>query len=472
VISDAFWLAAANGLFLAAGAGATGAFGWWRGVAQLRRSLGIAFLCGVALYGVAAQLLYVLGASMSVWEIVLVCGLFALGATRGLAARDSAHAAPRPAWPRWPALALAAFVALIAVDLWYQPLWAIDSWTFWTPKAHALWALNGLDAHWFTQANLISPDYPILLPSIEAAGFHLSGYETGLLDIQSLLFVVAFLHAIYNVHVRRSQHVVVWAVLAMLVTAPSVIDQLAAAQADIPVAVLFATSGMCGALWLRDRRGSALAVAAVLAAGACATKVEGIAFAVAIFAALALTARAWLPLAAGSVAIATGVVPWRLWLANHHVANQGSYVRLTSLGYLGDHLARIPIAIGYLLAKMADPRAWLLLLPLALVALVDAYRRGERALPTYVAVTALLAFGGLVLAYWSSRLGFRHQLVTSDFRVVTGILFFCAAVTPQLTASLPNRPCSVAPDERSASRVRLPEPARAPARADRGRART
>jgi hypothetical protein len=442
VTADAFGLVLVNLLFLAAGAGVTGAVGWWRGVAELSRSLGVAFLCGVAVYGVTAQLLYVLGAAMTGWQIVLLCAVFAAGIVRGLAGVPHARTVLNPV-ARWPLIVLGLFILLVAVDLWYQPLWAYDSWTFWTPKAHALWALNGLDPHWFTQANLTSPDYPLLLPSIEAAGFHFSGYETGLLDLQSLLFVVALLHSIYSLYVGRAHTVVLWAVLAMVAAAPSVVDQLAAAEADIPVASMFAVAGACGALWLRNRRVSELTVVAVLAAGACATKVEGIVFAAAIFVSLAVAARAWQPLLAGGGAIAIGVVPWRIWLANHHLANQASYGRLTDLGYLTHHLARVPFASAYLLAKMIDPRAWLLLLPLTLIAVGSAMRRRDHAAAVFVTLTATLSFAGLVLAYWSTRLGLHYQLTTSARRVVTGILFFGAASTPELAQTVASTPSRI-----------------------------
>lgn len=369
---------------------------------------------------------------MARWQIVVVCLVFALGSVRALRAGSSARHDRRPAAAKWPAVALVLFLVLVAVDLWYQPLWAYDSWTFWTPKAHALWALNGLDVHWFTQANLTSPDYPLLLPAVEAAGFRFSGYETGLLDLQSLLFVIAFLHAIYRFSSGRVHSAVVWALLAMVAVAPSVVDQLAAAEADIPVAVFFATAGACGAMWLRERSPSVLAVTGILAAGACATKVEGIVFAAAVFLSLALVSRDWRPLAIGGAAIIAGVLPWRLWLDAHHVANQGSYGRLTDLGYLAHHVARVPIAAAYMLTKMVDPRAWLLLLPLVLLALVHAYRRGNRPTAIYAGVTGIIAFVGLLLAYWSTRLGLHYQLATSARRVVTGILFFGAAITPQL----------------------------------------
>jgi hypothetical protein len=318
--------------------------------------------------------------------------------------------------------------AVLAVDLWYQPLWAYDSWTFWTPKAHALWALHGLDASWFTQADLTSRDYPILLPSVEAAGFHLTGYETGLLDVQSLLFALAFLRALYECCAGRGRSVVLWAVLAMLLVAPSLTDQLAAAEADVPVAAFFGAAGLAGALWLRGRRPGALPVAAVLAAGASATKVEGLVFTIALFLVLAAVARSASPLVAGVAAVAAGIVPWRIWLAIHDVPNQGSFGRLGP-GYLASHAARVPESAGYLLVKMLDPRAWLLIVPLFLFAL---WRARRTRLGAFAAATAVLAFAGLLVAYWSTRLGLHYQLTTSARRVVTGIVFFCAALTPLL----------------------------------------
>jgi hypothetical protein len=429
---DAASLLLTNALFLAAGCGVTGAAGWWRGAPALLRSLGLSYLCGVAAYGVVAQLLYVCGASMSRSEVLAVCLALSAGAARGV----TRVPLPRVRLNRGSLIAvpLAAFIVLIAVDLWYQPLWAYDSWTFWTPKAHALWALGGLDASWFTQANLTSPDYPILLPSVEAAGFRFTGYETGLLDLQSLVFFVAFLHTIHALSTGLGTRAVAWAVVAMLAVSPSVTDQLAAAEADIPVAVLFGAAGASGAVWVRERRRPALLLAAVLAGGASATKVEGTVFAVAVFVAVAVAARAWEPFVAGAVAIGAGVVPWRVWLAQHHVPNQGSFDRVTHVGYLAAHADRVPLAIVYMLAKMVDPRAWLLVLPLFVVVLVDALRRRLPRLPAYAVVGALISFAGLVIAYWSTRLGLHYQLATSARRVVTGVLFFCAAVTPQLAA--------------------------------------
>ena len=80
---DLVGLAIANGCFLAAGIGVTGIAGWWRGRGVLR-SLGVSYLCGIAAFGVIAQLLYVLGASLARWQVIAVCAVLAAGSARGL----------------------------------------------------------------------------------------------------------------------------------------------------------------------------------------------------------------------------------------------------------------------------------------------------------------------------------------------------------------------------------------------------
>ncbi len=439
-MTDLAGLLLVNACFLAAGAGVSALCGWW-GRADLRRCLGVSYLAGLATFGVLAQSLYVAGASLSRWQVVAVCALPTAGILAGLARAGEPRQREPLRYP-WLCAAVVGLLALIAVDLWYQPLWAYDAWTFWTPKAHALYALGGLKAGWFTSADLANKDYPILLPSVEAAGFRFTGYETHLLDLQSWFVFVAFVRMLYEILAPRAQALVLWAVLAMLVAAPSTANQLAAAEADIPVAAFAAGAGLCTYLWLGERRRRYLAMAAVLAAGASATKVEGLVFTLALFVAVAVVVgsaerlRAALePTAAAAAVIVAAIVPWRLWLSAHHVATQASLSRSADVSFLVHHAGRLPIAVGYLLVKLLDPRAWLLLVPLAVAAVAAAGRwRGLQA--RFVILFPVLSFLGLALAYWSTPLPFHYHLATSARRVVTALVFFLAAVTPLLA----NRP--------------------------------
>jgi hypothetical protein len=441
VTADLAGLVLANVCFLAGGIGVTGACRWWAGARGLARSLGVSYLAGLAAFGVVAQLAYVLGASLTRWQVLLICAALAAGAFTGLRGPErpgrSVHV---------PALVLAAggaMLALLAFDLWYQPLWAYDSWTFWTPKAHALFSMNGLDARWFGAHDLLNRDYPLLLPAIEAATFRFGGYETALLDLQSWFVLVGFLVATMEVSGRLGgRRLVLWAAALSIVFAPSVADQLASAEADILLAALFACAGLCAVVWLDERRAGDLVLAAVLAAGAAATKIEGTAFTVALFLALVLVAgrRSALQAAlAGVAALAAGILPWRLWLSANHVPEQVTLHRLTSPSLLGGHIVRVPHAAAYLAWKLVDPRAWLLLVPF-LLGVLWAARRSWSPVATLAAVGALLALAGLVVAYWTTPLPFHYHLATSGRRVITGPLFFLAALAPVVARELRERP--------------------------------
>jgi hypothetical protein len=440
VIADLGGLLLANVCFLGAGAGVAGLCGWWRGPRALLRSLGVCYLVGVAAFGMTAQLLYVLGASLSRWEVVVICAAFAASGLGAVRAGGPTLERGGIRLPVWVVAALVAMLALLAADLWFQPLWAYDSWTFWTPKAHALYALNGLDAGWFGAHDLLNRDYPLLLPAVESATFRFTGFETRLLDVQSLLVLAAFLAAAAEVAARLNARLIVLAaVLLSILFAPSVADQLAAAEADIPVAVLFACAGLCAAVWLEQRRRGALILAAILAGGAAATKIEGTVFAIALFLALVLVERraALLPALAGVGALVAGILPWKIWLAVHHVPEQVTVHRLVSPSLLAGHAGRVPHAAAYLAWRILDPRAWIVLVPLCLAIAFLARRRSGGTVQLALAGTAL-ALAGLLIAYWTTPLPFHYHLATSARRIVTGPIFFLAALTPLLARGRPS----------------------------------
>ena len=433
MIVDLLAVLATNAAFAAAGLGVSRAVGWWGDRRSWLAALPLAYLVGVAAYGVAAQLLLVLGFSLAAWQVLVLCGLLAATGLAGGGAPP--HRLPPRTWLAAPALAM---LLLLALDLWFQPLWSYDAWVFWVPKGQALVDLGGLDVSWFTGADLMNPDYPMLLPAIEAAGFRIGGYETQMLDMQGWLMLVALVGVVAQVAAERSRTLATWAVLTMLVFAPATIDQLAESEADIPLGTLFAAAGLCGWLWLVGRDRAALALAAVLGAGVAATKVEGIAFVAGLFAVLAvlgaLHARrdALLPIVAGLAALALGVLPWRLWLAAHDVENQASIGRVTDVGTLADDVGRVPKSLAVLAGELLDPRRWLLLLPFAAFAVVLAARRGRRAEAAFVAAVVALGLAGLALAYWTTPFDLQTHLDRSARRVVTGLVLFAAALTPFL----------------------------------------
>lgn len=427
MIADVLWLAVVNSLFLAGGLGVTSA----AGLSGARyRNLAVSYLAGVASYGVIAQTLFVLGARMTRVEIVVVCGLLALGLVR------------RPTVARGPALrvsrtAIAAVVVVLvvlAVDLWFQPLWAYDAWTFWTPKAHALAAL-GLQPAWFAQPELLNRDYPLLFPSIEAAGFRFSGYETSLLDLQSWVFVVAILGAFAELVIARAPR---WAVAlpALIVVSPSVADQLAAAEADIPLAAFFACAAAFAYLWHSEGERSSLVLFGIFCAATAATKAEGLGFVIALTVVFAVAevvqrrqAMALALVGTAALALLAAVGAWREWVGAHRIPEQASVGRVTDLSLLVHRLGRAPVAAAYLAARMLDPRAWLVLVPLlvALTVLLAGRRRGEALL---VAAIVLVSLATLVVAYWTSQFELHYHLETSARRVITGPILAWAFLVP------------------------------------------
>ncbi|MGH3051016.1 MAG: glycosyltransferase family 39 protein, partial [Gaiellaceae bacterium] len=402
----------------------------------------VCYLVGLASFGMVAQLLYVLGASLSRPQVIAVCAVLAAAGLGALRHGPGATSQRRP--PAWVVAVVVAMLVFLAVDLWYQPLWAYDSWTFWTPKAHALYALNGLEPAWFGAHDLLNRDYPLLLPAVESATFRFTGFETRLLDIQSLLVLAAFLAAAAEVAVRlNARMLVLAAALLSIVFAPSVADQLAAAEADIPVAAFFAGAGLCAVVWLEQRRRGALILAGILAGGAAATKIEGTVFVIALFLALALVERraALRPALVGVGALLAGIVPWKIWLSIHHVPQQVTVHRLVSPSLLAGHVDRLPRAAAYMAWKIFDPRAWIVLVPLCLAIAFVGRRRAGRTVQLALLGSAL-ALLGLLIAYWTTPLPFHYHLATSARRIVTGPIFFLAALTPIVARGGPSAPPS------------------------------
>jgi 4-amino-4-deoxy-L-arabinose transferase-like glycosyltransferase len=275
----------------------------------------------------------------------------------------------------------------------------------------------------------------MLLPAVEAAGFRFTGYETRLLDVQSWLFVVAFAAAYVRLVVPRVGRAwLAWGVLLTLLIAPSLADQLASAEADVPLAAFFASAGLAAYLFLVEGGRAWAVLCGVLAAGAAATKIEGALFVVALAVAALVVARGRaVPLGLAAVAgLAAAMVPWRLWLAAHDVPNQASLGRLTDVGFLADHAGRVPYAAAYVAGRFVDPRAWLLLVPLCAVATAVGRRSGAAAGAAFTMGVVALCLLALLLAYWTTPFELHAHLATSARRVITGPLLFWAAVTPLL----------------------------------------
>jgi hypothetical protein len=429
VISDALLLIAANACFWSAG---------W-GVLRLMRGprgagLGggaVAYLVGVATVGVLATLLLLAGASLSVLQVVLLCGaLCALGFVR-----DRRVRLRRPDLsPWWALLAVTAFLAILGVDLFFQPLWSYDAWAQWTPKAKSFVLFNGLDARFF-ETTTPNSDYPILVPALEAIDFRfMGGFGTQVVHLQFFLLIAGYVAALLELLERRACRLFTWAVVATVVVAPSLGIQAASAVADVPLAIFFSVAGLYAWIALVEGDRRALPLLSVFASAALVTKNEGALFVGTLFAVLLavhLAGRAWrstlLTAVAGAVSL-VGLVPWRLWAGAHRLTNDyaGSSLSLSRLG-------RVPTAAVRLATEAFDPTSWLALLPLVLLAGGLAWTSGRsRQGVFFVALTFALINLELVIVYWATALPFDYDLDTTARRVITSPLLFAAGLTPIL----------------------------------------
>jgi hypothetical protein len=442
VIVHAAGLLACNALFLLAGVGVTRAIGCWATPRGLVRMLGLAYLAGVAACGVLLQLLLVLGVRFGVVTVTAA----ALGlALLGVAGRPAADPAPvRPPWRRIAPLGvvIAGSSLLMTVDLWFQPLGKWDAWAQWTAKARVIYLFHGLEpAILSTQPYFATnPDYPTLLPSIEASDFAFGGaVDTRVIHLQFLLLFLATLAALIQLLTPRAA-VLGWSIVALVAVTPAVQVLTASALADIPVALFFAFAGLFAQRWLTTRDRTALSLFALFGAAALATKFEGRIY----FAALALVLvvqtvrvardRLWPTLAACVFAPLAGLLPWSLWVRDHHIRG----IFLTSLGdrisfELFSRLGRIPLTVGTLAKDSLLPTEWLLItVAVAVGVFVAARSRSSRTVLELVLATVLVTMAGLIFVYWATPLDPTWHLRQSGYRVIAGPLLFATFLLPAL----------------------------------------
>lgn len=446
MILDVAALFGANACLLLAGIGVLRLAAGPRPPAEPWSRVGLAYVAGVAAVGSIAPLLLVAGLDLTLAEILALCGtLFLAGFLRRRRPAEVEPQAPRDRTKVAAAcIALVVtFFVLLAVDLVFQPLYRADAWGQWTAKARVITILGGLDERVFASDvySSYNLDYPLLLPSLEAIDIRFMGFSTQILHLQFGLLLAGFVVALAALARKQVPRLVLWPLLAVLVVAPTVAIQTASAYADLPLAAFFALAAVCAHRWLKDGDATSLALLGLFATAAVATKVEGTAFAAALFVVVVVLAarRSWhravsAALVAGAVAL-VGIVPWQAWLAANGIPGNFSIGNAFSPGFLASNADRVPTIVGTLARDVLDPTSWILLLPLALAAAAVAWHAGaSREGILLAATTFVLSLGALVWIYWSTRLPIDYHLETSSRRVVLGPVLVCASLAPFLLA--------------------------------------
>jgi hypothetical protein len=434
-------LLGANALVLIAGLGLLPLLGVARSWRELVARSGLSYLCGLVATGILAANLALVRASFGWIELALLAAVSAvIGAWR-------LRGTERPSWGRPGWIPLAGAAALLAVLIEYgrafavAPLNRYDAWAIWVLKGHALYAFGWADPAVFagSEYRFANLDYPLLLPALEALDFHAMGtFDTRVLHLQFLLFLVAALIALAALLHDRVPPLLCWGSLLAVALAPAVFDQLLTAYADVPLALTFALGLAAAARWLLTNERWSLAVATLCFAGALLTKNEGSLFVLAAFLGLLVVAhRRWRALAIAAGAAVLALVPWKVYVRVYDL-HDINYSLADSFNpdHLSGRLGVGPIAFRTLGAEMVDPLQWGLLVPLFAALVLAALATGLRALPLYAAVWAVVSWLGLSWIYVISKHEYSSYLDSTKERVIASIVLGSAALMPLLAAEV------------------------------------
>jgi hypothetical protein len=432
-------LLGANALMLVAGFGILPLLGIARSWRLLFFRCGLAYLCGILLVGIVSAHLALVHVSFG-WTGLGILAALSLGLCAW-----RLKGTERPSWRRPGWIDTAGFAALVALVIDYgrafrvAPLNRYDAWAIWALKGHALYALGWADPLVFAGASyrFANLDYPLLLPSLEAVDFRSMGaFDTRLLHVQFLLFLVAALLALFALLRDRVPSLVLWPSLFALALAPAVFDQLLTAYADLPLALVFGVGVGAAGRWVITNERWALALATFCFAGALLTKNEGSLFVLAVFLGLLVAAHTrWRALAFAACADLLLLLPWRIYVHSHQLRDINySLGDSFDYGHVHSRLGAGPIAFGTLAEQMLDPQQWGLLVAIFAALLAAALLLGPRALPLFALVWTIVAWLGLSWIYVISRLEYSSYLDSTKERIVASIVVGSAALVPLLAA--------------------------------------
>ena len=355
------------------------------------------------------------------------------------------------------AAAVIFFVVLMFIDTWFQPLGQWDAWARWTAKARSLVIFDGLNVNVFENPayHAWNPDYPLLIPSIEASDFtFMRQLHTLAIHLQFTLVYAGFLLALLELLRGRIRETLVWPFVLAIAVAPTVEIGIASALADIPVAIMFALAGVFAWRWLVDADRVALRLFALFGAGAFVTKFEGrifiLALSVTLITLIAVTDKVRLRATiVAVVASLVGLVPWWVWVANHHVvgafstsATERLSLRPCRQGRPDPDDARLARGECLQPISMAPPRVRRRRGPCHLLLPPPSQRRDAGCL----SARSGSSLCGLILVYMATPLDLNSHLYHSARRVVSGPVLFASVLAPLLLEAVLRAPSRVKRD--------------------------
>jgi hypothetical protein len=403
-------LVALNTWFTIVGAGVIFALRGWMSWADLARGLGLAYMTGVSILGVAMVWQLTLGIDLSVASILLLGGAIALvGALIGV--RRECPLPSRPLRPtvRPPPIVSAVGAALTIIYLEAQfrsgrlaGLYEFDAWAFWVPKAKAIYFFGGLDGQFFR--DLPGQSYPPLVPAIEASAFHFMGRPDEVtLHLQFWFLLLGFVWATLGLLSGRVSAFVLWSSVLLVLVTPQLVRSALEPQADVLLDELFALAVVAAALWVLRREGSLLALTAVFLAAAVLTKREGVVLAAAcLLAAVVVTLRegraVWLKPVLVAAIVLLALAPWRLLLLDRSLSGGGP--EAGGVGLL-THAGRAWPSLRLTISTLFDFHIWLIVIPLLLVAIAVALANGRGQIAAYAGALIVLCVASFTWSTWA-----------------------------------------------------------------------
>ncbi len=453
-----------NALFLATGFAVLWALRGFSDLVDIAEHAGIALLLGLGGIGSLATVVLCLGGGLPTVTVIALALVVVAAALVGQ--RLGGARLNRAAWKSaLPSLgmfrathALALVFAATATTLFgffvrvgrIDPLTSYDGWSFWVPKAKAIYFFGGLDEHLFR--TLPGSTYPLFVPTLQAMDFRFMGStDEANLALQYLFVFGAFLLAIAAIARRFAPAWAVWLFLATATAVPEIEHRVTSAQADWVLDLFFGVSALCLIAWVRIREPWLLAAYAVTITAVLVTKREGQLLAVVLVVAGLLVLRheirATWPIFIG-VSAATWI-PNLVWFQWWHsrglscancVANYTGDTSKPGIGSLFSHLSRLWPSIKFVGGLALNRDMWLVPLPAAVIAGIAAIAlvRGDRRIVEFGLAAIFLTTAGFIYLMWSTPgLPFdTRQSITPLPRAIGSIVTLGIVLGPLLVAAL------------------------------------
>ena len=387
---------------------------------------------------------------LGIWALLL---LGSVGLARRVPALAPNESPPLTRAQRWVVAGSAAILVCIcglflARAVYWLGYFHIDLWDFWIPKAKTIYYFGGLDTKPGGFTSQISPNYPPLKPGLDAVVFAFAGKADPLLiPVQNAFVDVAFLAAVAAVVARVAGLAVALPAALLLAALPRMTYFVGSSLADELLAVLFTLTVLLIACWLLNREPRFLVLAALFMTAATLTKNDGVMLSlVAVTAGIAAAGRQRRLVALAAVPAAVAFVAWKAWTLANHVSQTNDYYLsyLARPHYLANHLGELAHGASQLLRQAASPSAWLLVVPLTVVASVLVERR-QPALARFALGVPVASLAAYAVIYWvsvnrvSSFEAHYAFIDNSAWRLVAPICVSSAALLPLLLWQLGRR---------------------------------